>query len=267
MEISNVDYHITDICNLKCVSCNHFCPLVPDTAAHKPIEQIKADLLLLSKFKHIIKCVSIMGGEPTLHPDLNEILRFTRSIFPFNDIHLVTNGTRYKDFHKWRETIIKNKILVVGSQYPYRENFKEGYEYLEKLLGENYAHSRWDIDTLNMQAKPFSNKILDNEDRILFCRMRGACSQLRNGKLYLCNYAANLDFLKNYFKDDVKIEQDGKDYVDLNTCTEDDIEELIKVRKPLICRYCKECMRYDDLDMEWVPWRHSERKIEEWVEK
>ena len=27
MILQNIDYHVCDICNLNCCSCNHFCPL------------------------------------------------------------------------------------------------------------------------------------------------------------------------------------------------------------------------------------------------
>ena len=112
--LKNVDYHIIDRCNLNCAGCNDFSPLVSPDDKGKSIEQITADFMLLSKIKNEFYILNIMGGEPTLHPELSKILRIARQIFPDNKIRLLTNGTNYDKFYRWKDAIVENKIDVAG---------------------------------------------------------------------------------------------------------------------------------------------------------
>ena len=264
-----VGYHLTDRCNLKCVSCNNFCPLVPDDAKDKPIEQIKADLLLLSKFREHIKLVSLMGGEPTLRKDLGEIAEFARSLFPFSIICIATNGILFQRILDIKDIIKRNRITVSVTKYPFGDKAEEIYEILERELGENFDDMQRGTGLVQeMQWQMLSNKFVNSTDEdIRTCRMREACAQLMDGKLYMCNCTADFKFLKEYFKSEIKIQTDGTEYVDLNTCTAEDIYDLTYNRIPLICRYCKEAIRkaYPD-DFEYVEWRRSNKTIDEWVD-
>ena len=132
--VNNIDYHIIDRCNLNCASCNHFSSLVPSTDKGKSIEQITSDLTLLSKVKEVFNCLTILGGEPTLHPELSKILRIARQIYPNKQINLVTNGTNYDKFEKWRDSIIENNIHVILSLYPYCDDNMERAEKMRKIL-------------------------------------------------------------------------------------------------------------------------------------
>lgn len=268
--ISNVDYHITDKCNLLCVCCNHFCPLVPTDTQHKSMEQIQSDLLLLSKIKDNIDCVTIMGGEPTLHPRLNDILYFARRIFPNNEIHLTTNGTRYKQFYLWKDAIINNNIKVLLSQYPFTDNYKECYQLIQDMIPNNCvsSHGNYDLSiglTDKMQTGCFINKPIVDEDSIRKCRMRGGCCQLKNGRLYICNYAANFNRFDDAFKGQHEIIQDENDYVDLNTITtyEESVYPMVYESIPSLCRYCTECQRWASTAV-LVDWKKSDKAIGEW---
>lgn len=265
-----IGYHLTDRCNLKCVSCNNFCPLVSDKTKDKPIEQIKADLLLLSKFRDNVGLISLMGGEPTLHKNLEEIVIFARELFPFSEVHIATNGILLQRLLDIKDTIIRNKITIYLTKYPFKDDANEYYQKVRESLAGcqliEFPEGNELVST--MQCKMLSNKFVNSTDEdIKTCRMRGVCAQLANGRLYMCNCAATIDVLKNYFKDTVKIQTDGTEYVDLNTCTVEDIYDLTYERIPLLCRYCNESVRnfYPD-DFEYLPWHRSEKLVEEWVE-
>lgn len=265
----SVGYHLTDRCNLKCVSCNNFCPLVPDDAVDKPIEQIKSDLLLLSKFRDHVKLLSLMGGEPTLRKDLGEIVEFARTLFPFSIINIATNGILLNRLIEIKDIIKRNRIVVAVTQYPFAENAQEIYDTLKRELGDSFEDMCEGSGLVkDMQYQMLSNKFVNSTDEdIQNCRMREACNQLMNGRLYMCNCTADFKFLKDYFKDGIKIQTDGTEYVDLNTCTEEDIFDLNYTRIPLICRYCKESIRkVYPYDFEYVDWRRSNKTIDEWIE-
>lgn len=62
---------VTDICNIKCKGCYR---LVMGEG-HKPLSQIKEEILFLKKWRNCDN-ISLAGGEPVLHPDIREIIRF-----------------------------------------------------------------------------------------------------------------------------------------------------------------------------------------------
>lgn len=266
--IENVDYHITDKCNLNCVSCNHFCPLVPKEVEHKSMSQITDDLLALSRFKDYIRTVTILGGEPTLHPQLNDVLYLTRALFPYCELHLTTNGTTWNKFEQWKDAIIKNDFKVIISKYPWHEKYEEYDKHIMDVVGPERCVT-WDVDKAGMQKGPLVLKRSNTNQQILDCRMRGACCQLKDKHLYICNYAAQIDylyeafpFLKNYiFREGYeKIDLTNKDINIFN------VENMVYSNIPAICFYCNECTRYaNSANMITVPWKKSEKKIDEWI--
>lgn len=263
--IENVDYHITDKCNLKCVSCNHFCPLVPDSVSHKSIEQIEKDLTALSKFRNYIRMITLLGGEPTLHPQLEEIIILTRKLFPSNQIYITTNGTRIDILEKCKDTIINNNIYICLSKYPYCDNYEE-----KALKIINMFKDRCTVlNTVKMQKGPLVLRRSNTDDEILHCRMRGWCCQLKDCRLYVCNFAAQINylydafpFLKNY------IYSGGYESIDLLDEEIDitDIEQIMYSSIPGFCWACNECQRWERSEnMEYVDWKRSEKRIDEWV--
>ncbi len=261
--IDNVDYHITDKCNLNCVSCNHFCPLVPKEAEHKSMKQIEKDLRLLSKFRNDIEQITILGGEPTLHPNLVEILYLTRKLFPENRLHLTTNGTLWNSFDKWKDAILDNNVIVLISIYPWTENYKEHIKHIINVIGENRCIL---IDCKFMQSGPFVLRRENTDEQILNCRMRHGCTQLNDGFLYICNYAAQIDylyrsfpFLTNY------IFREGYEKIDLNNTSMAEIEAMCFRSIPALCFYCNECKRSPEELNGDVQWKKSSKRIEEWI--
>ena len=90
-----IEIDITYDCDLKCFNCNRVCGLFPSKEAisvgqiQKFInESIEAD----KKWDRI----TVMGGEPTLHPDLFKIiellLSYKRNFSPETKIAMVSNG-------------------------------------------------------------------------------------------------------------------------------------------------------------------------------
>ena len=83
----NVPHAILDIlrgCNIRCRDCYN---LHPDHV--KPLAEIDAQLDALMRLRKL-QSISIVGGEPTLHPDLVEIVRRARQRGLF--VELFTNG-------------------------------------------------------------------------------------------------------------------------------------------------------------------------------
>ena len=85
-ELSYLELHLTDHCNLNCKGCGHFSPLA--SPHYADFQQYEEDLRRLRQLFRNIRRIRLMGGEPLLRP---EVLRKGMEIFKENTI--TTNGT------------------------------------------------------------------------------------------------------------------------------------------------------------------------------
>ena len=124
-----LEYYITTNCNLNCASCSTFSPLVKGTT-HIDLEVIKSETEKMYRItnngKNIYRLV-LMGGEPLMHPNINEIItHFGELNVP---IRIVTNGilipTKKGEFF---ELLKKYNVEFIISIYPkikYEKIFKK----------------------------------------------------------------------------------------------------------------------------------------------
>lgn len=82
---------ITDHCNLRCPTC--YAASGPERLAHKPLPECLAMLDAVVASEGEADVVQISGGEPTLHPQLFDILDAARAR-PIRHLMLNTNGIR-----------------------------------------------------------------------------------------------------------------------------------------------------------------------------
>ena len=64
---------VTDVCNINCRGCYR-----RNRSGHKPIDQLREEVLFLKKWRNS-DSIAIAGGEPTLHPDILDLIEFIRS--------------------------------------------------------------------------------------------------------------------------------------------------------------------------------------------
>lgn len=92
LTIPHLETDITTACQLSCVACNHHVPLWrkhgPELA--DPF-QVEKDLNTLSKFLHTFRW-GALGGEPTLHKGLVELLEIARNSGVADKIEVWSNG-------------------------------------------------------------------------------------------------------------------------------------------------------------------------------
>ena len=81
---------ITTVCPHSCVYCTRYeRHLRPDQRRHMPLEQIEAAILA---YKDWPTEVSIIGGEPLLHPQFDEINALLRKHLPQEKLNIFTSG-------------------------------------------------------------------------------------------------------------------------------------------------------------------------------
>ena len=80
---------ITDRCNLTCPTC--YAGSSPTYGRHRTLDEVKKMLDAVVANEREPDVVQISGGEPTLHPQLFEILDYAKSL-PIKHVMLNTNG-------------------------------------------------------------------------------------------------------------------------------------------------------------------------------
>ena len=87
--MENLEMHVVHSCNLTCESCSHY-----SNQGHKGIVSLdEADRWMkLWNGRLSPRRLSLLGGEPTIHPNLTEFVALARKNWPHAHLRLVTNG-------------------------------------------------------------------------------------------------------------------------------------------------------------------------------
>jgi len=74
-DLENLEMHVTHSCNLTCESCSHY-----SNHMHKGLLSLDDASVWMDKWNNKLnpKIFSLMGGEPTLHPQLTEFVILAR---------------------------------------------------------------------------------------------------------------------------------------------------------------------------------------------
>lgn len=264
--IRNIDYHIVDRCNLNCKHCNHFCPLVPKDTPPKPLNKIMRDISYLYDYQDIFDFLTVIGGEPLLHPDIDIVFDFVRNMFPDKYIQVITNGILYNRLNDISSSIINNEIHVGVTLYPLsnKDTIKDAFE----SCIPNYLLTFNEIPSDSGFSHMLLQEDINNDYTKLFaCPRRTYCTQLRDNKLYICHYAANLYLLKDTFGDAIKI-NDNDCYIELGpNTTPEKVLQFINNYIPDICMHCADVKQYSIEDCiyyyETEPWEKSNLELNE----
>ncbi len=256
--LSRFEVHLVDHCNLNCYGCDHFSPLAEKNFAN--IEVFKADFERMAFLtKGQVDRILLLGGEPLLHPGLNEFLSAARKFFPNSKIELVTNGllltTQKEEF--WQ--VCKDcDITVVATKYPvsfdYNKaqalatNKKVKFEYYlgtGKTLKNSY---RRPLDLTGSQNPAVS---------FLSCWSANRCTYLENGRIYLCAVSASIKHFNKFFDKNVRLSLNDS----ISIYDADNIQQILDfLRKPApFCRYC------NTKEISYKKWSRSQKDISEWI--
>lgn len=87
--LPNLEFHAAHACNLKCESCSHY-----SNHGHGGIVSLEEARAWMEPWHTRLSpaLISIMGGEPAIHPKLPDMITLTRDYWPSARLRLVTNG-------------------------------------------------------------------------------------------------------------------------------------------------------------------------------
>lgn len=252
------DVQVTEHCNLNCKGCASLCPIAEEE--YLDILDYEKDMIQLSKLSNgEVHHINVLGGEPLLHPQINDFLELTRKYFPIGIIHLVTNGIllRKMDDAFW-ETCKKNDITIAVSKYPINVDYDE----IEKKVKEDGIRYRV-FNQVPKNAGGWLHTTLDlegwrNESHsFMHCWQANNCSVLSHGKIYPCPVVANIRHFNKKYNLDIPVSQ--RDYVNIY-----EVESLDDIMK-FYCHpipFCRFCNTFQNRECDWGL---SDCSIEEWT--
>jgi cyclic pyranopterin phosphate synthase len=93
IHLPHLETNVTAACQNRCISCNHFVPLTEQRPFMLDPAQMQRDLAIFSRFVHV-GAYGMLGGEPTLHPKLPELIQIAKDSRIADRIEVWTNGQR-----------------------------------------------------------------------------------------------------------------------------------------------------------------------------
>jgi len=150
---------VTDRCNISCKGCYRTA-----MTGHKPLEEIKSEILFLEEWRNINN-VHLAGGEPLIHPDIVEIVRFihARGLNPV----IITNGQRLT-----RELLILLRDAGLAEMSFHIDSGQTRPEWTGKneveliALRQHYADLLWEVGgvtcNFNMTVNPLTLSTVPN---------------------------------------------------------------------------------------------------------
>jgi uncharacterized Fe-S cluster-containing radical SAM superfamily protein len=259
--LNYAEFYITNVCNLTCPQCNRF-------NDRKFKGHYKFNLEKYQKWADVldIKRCSILGGEPTLNPNLADWIRGVHSCWPNTTGELTTNGTRLQTSpglavalaeSNWTVCISVHNDLMrehvlneINQTFGYCQfvdfMFYDDVVYGLRLISQDGI--KFEITNgANFHNNVFQDGLfqLHNSDADRaheFCTMKN-CHHFIDGKLYKCGVVY---LLPEYFK------QIGREVPELYTqykpleiedLTHESLNNLTNQSIPQ-CQFCPEKLTY-----------------------
>lgn len=255
--IELVEFHVSEHCNLNCVSCTHFSPLAePEFLDYETFER---DIKQFAKVtKGNVVTMNILGGEPLLNKDLPQFLSVARRYFPDTNIQLVTNGILLNEQpDSFWQCCKENGIIVSMTKYP----LKLPYDLIEKKaidMGVSIKFFSAEKDNSSWHYKLDESGQQDKIYNFMYCHESNNCTNVYNGKLFICPIASNMHHFNKYFHKNIPIVKE--DFLDIYKVK--NLKQILKfIAKPTpICAYCNiKARTYNN------KWRISKKELSEWM--
>jgi len=235
--IWRADIMLTEKCTLNCTFCNMYMPHFKKPK-HRDLNEIKSDLDKFFSLVDYISLFHLVGGEPLMYPNVNEVIDYVGRKYrdKVGRLLITTNGTLTPK-ENTINLIKKYKLWVSVSDYTseikYERRLKDTVNLLKK---NNVAHLvRKDI-SWNDFGHPEIIKFSNEEDvKNHFQKCTAPYKGINNGRYYFChlNTSANLAGL---------VPENKNDFCELN-----EIDNLGLIKHDLgflekgYATFCKNC--------------------------
>ncbi len=258
---------LADHCNLSCQMCDHYSQLSEEWFVD--MGQFRKDMMRMGQlFDHKIAAISLLGGEPTLHPNLIDCIKITREQFPEAEVIVLTNGVlltalEHSPQGNFWQVCKENDIHITVTVYPIKIDYEaieaKSKEYGVPVMMSSNIHAAKSTKIVKVSDK-HTMDLAGNVEKFycISCLYFNKFNVLKDGRLYMCPIAAHSNIFNEAFNQKLKLEErDSLDIYEIESWKE--IAEFTCQYRPF-CSYC-------DLK-HWGPfgnWKASTKKIDEYV--
>jgi len=249
--VERIELHVSHACNLACESCSHY-----SNHAHKGhlAPQTAAQWMAPWSRRLAVDELSLLGGEPTINPQLCDLIRIARRHFPRTRIRLITNG-----FFLDRHPDLGRTLVDVGNSYlamsihhdaaDYRARIAPALAQLETWRRDHGldvvfwdSHANW-----TRRYHGFGDGMLPFEDgrprQSWETCLAKHCKQLHEGKLWKCAPLAYLGMQDAKFQ----LSEKWRPYLAYQPlapdCTDDELDAFLAREEDPQCAMCSAELR------------------------
>lgn len=251
--VPHLEWHAAHACNLTCQSCSHL-------SNHKHSEIISVSQLqdwFRPWINRIIpRSMAIVGGEPLLNQQIEDIIKVSREMWPKvqgQKFELVTNGLLLDRFPSLPKTLVETGCTLSISIHDSSIKYKTKMEPIIKIVNAWRSQFGIEVNTVNLESgrtepwfKVFNGygdhmiPYTDNDPQSSWdhCAMGQNCFQLVDSKIYKCAPLAYLPLQAQKYQ----LSNKWKPYLSYQAlapdCTSQDIRWFFNRGAEPVCSMC-----------------------------
>jgi hypothetical protein len=260
-----IGVQLVNHCNLGCQMCSNFSQLS---------EEDYLDFEVFSRDMHRMReltgdgfkgYIYLAGGEPLLHPQVNDFIALAAEIFPDAFICLITNGINLKKIGDtfWK-TMHKSSATLAITLYPINLDMdailERANQFSVRVHAVTFIEDPKSTSTDKSHKFPLDLSGSQTCGNFIYCGLFNAsCIVLKEGKLSTCSLIPNIHIFNEYFGESLKVCKD--DCIDIYEAQSfDELASFVK-KPPPFCKYC------DVINRRRVGgWARSIKTIDEYID-
>lgn len=241
INLGHLDVNVEVACNARCCACSHASPFTK--SQQMTPEVLARDLLNLSQVVHFQR-IQMVGGEPTMHRKLPEMMHISRASGIANEVMVITNGRLLPkmpdDFWRTLDTL---QLSIYPNLDPSIPEFARAKcaEYGKPFYSTVFTEFHQQLRAVPNDGEHFAT-----------CHWKSDCYSVHEGRFYLCPQSI-------FFPEKFMGLPAGVDGLPLEGITEAAFVSFLERKEPL--NACRICMANE---MKSKPWAEAKNK-EEWV--
>lgn len=150
-ELVTYSWNLIDICQYKCTYCSAMNFNLHTFKKRPELENIWKSVCAKIKLSNTSYAVEIMGGEPTLHPHINDIIDRLGKQKNCVQVDLITNLAKPAKFYQKFDTVENRKLTIEASYHPEYSNKKN---YIDKVIELNKSEFIHIFPNINLPDDP-----------------------------------------------------------------------------------------------------------------
>jgi len=238
LDFNVITFIVNQKCSLSCHHCGQYMNSYPgDERVNLPLDRITEDIDRFFDAADVVGVVSIIGGEPFLHPEIGAIVRHVLCKNRFGVLDITTNGIWKLDPARLDE-IRNDRVRVTFSYYPdaltskQRDLFQRNRELVQsKGLSCSVGVPVWVMPSSLRDKGHSVDRMIEMKRSCDGIRL---CMSVKNGRFFPCSKAEPLHSLR------VAVYE--TDYVDMRSTSPEELRrKMHDLRAAAYYRSCSHC--------------------------